>query len=44
VTGQLTAMDEEQQRRHRARRAALVLGAVALTFYVGFILMGVLRA
>ena len=37
-------MDEEQQRRRRVRRAALTLGAVALAFYVGFILMGVLRA
>jgi len=44
VTGQLTAMDEQQQRRSRARRAALVLGAVALAFYIGFILLGVLRA
>jgi len=41
---QLTAMEEEQQRRRRVRRAALVLGAVALAFYLGFILMGVVRA
>jgi hypothetical protein len=41
---QLTAMDEEQQRRRRVRRTALLLGLIALGFYFGFILMGVLRA
>jgi hypothetical protein len=30
--------------RSRIRRTALVLAAVALLFYLGFILLGVLRA
>ncbi|MGB8328371.1 MAG: hypothetical protein WCE48_12450 [Steroidobacteraceae bacterium] len=38
-------MIDEQgvDRRRRARRAALLLGAVALAFYVTFILMSVMR-
>ena len=43
MTEQLTAVEEEQRRR-RVRRAAVLLGLIALGFYVGFILMGVLRA
>ena len=35
--------DNGEQRR-RIRRTAAILIAVALTFYVGFILSGVLRA
>jgi len=34
----------EADRRRRARRTAVVLGLVALAFYVGFIAMGVLKA
>lgn len=34
----------EQDRRRRARRAAVMLALVALAFYVGFIAMGVLKA
>ena len=34
----------EAARRQRARRTAVVLGLVALAFYVGFIAMGVLKA
>jgi hypothetical protein len=30
--------------RNRIRRTALVLAAIALLFYLGFILLGVLRA
>jgi hypothetical protein len=34
--------DEEQRRN--IRRTALIMGGIALAFYLGFILMGVLRA
>jgi hypothetical protein len=40
----LVKLDDEQQRRRRVRRTALLLGLIALSFYGGFILMGVLRA
>jgi hypothetical protein len=33
--------EEISERRARARRAAIVLGLVALAFYVGFIIMSV---
>jgi hypothetical protein len=33
-----------EERRKRVRRTALVLGLVVIAFYVGFILVGVLRA
>lgn len=36
-------MRDEQQRKS-IRRTALIVGAIAIAFYVGFILMGVLRA
>ena len=36
--------DELASRRARARRAAIVLGIVALAFYVTFIAMSVARA
>ena len=36
-------MRTEEQKKG-IRRTALILVAVALTFYLGFILMGVLRA
>ncbi len=41
-----TPMTPEQisQRRIRARRTAILLGLVALGFYVAFITMSVLRA
>jgi uncharacterized membrane protein (DUF485 family) len=34
----------DAERRRKARRTALVLGFIALTFYVSFILMSVVRA
>ncbi len=37
-------MTEDAERRKRIRRTALIVGAIALAFYVGFILMGVLRS
>ena len=35
--------DEVNERRAKARRTAIVLGLVALAFYVGFIVMSVTR-
>ena len=35
---------EELRRRKGVRRTALLLGAVALSFYVAFIVMSVVRA
>jgi len=35
---------EVTERRARARRSAIILGLVALAFYVGFIVMSVSRA
>jgi len=35
--------DDSEQRRN-VRRTALIVAAIAIAFYVGFILMGVLRA
>jgi hypothetical protein len=35
--------DDSEQRRN-IRRTALIMGGIALAFYLGFILMGVLRA
>ncbi len=32
------------ERRKNVRRTALVIGTIALAFYVGFILIGVLQA
>ena len=34
---------DEAERRRRIRRTALWLGLIALTFYVGFIAMSVIR-
>jgi cytochrome c oxidase subunit 1 len=36
--------DEVQERRAKARRTAILLGLVALAFYVGFIVMSVMRS
>ena len=36
--------EEVDQRRARARRAAVLLGLVALSFYVAFIVMSVVRS
>jgi hypothetical protein len=36
--------DDERARRRRAVRTAIVLGLVALAFYVGFILVSVMRS
>ncbi len=35
---------EEQARKRNIRRTALIVAAVALAFYLGFIAMGVLKA
>jgi hypothetical protein len=35
---------DEDGRRARVRRNAILLGLVALAFYVGFIVMSVMRA
>jgi hypothetical protein len=35
--------DDSEQRRN-IRRTALIVTAIAVAFYVGFIMMGVLRA
>jgi uncharacterized membrane protein (DUF485 family) len=42
----MTSMTPEQvsERRAKARRTAILLGLVALAFYVGFIVMSVSRA
>ena len=37
-------MQDDADRKKGIRRTALVLFAVAATFYIGFILIGVLRA
>jgi len=34
----------EAERKKNIRRTALIVGAVALAFYIGFIAMGVLRS
>jgi len=36
--------DEQEERRKGVRRTTIILVAVALAFYLGFILIGVLRA
>jgi len=35
---------DEQERRKNIRRTALIVGAVALAFYIGFIMLGVMRS
>jgi len=42
----MTAMTPEQisERRAKARRSAILLGLVALSFYVAFIVMSVARS
>jgi len=35
---------DELERRKNIRRTALIVAAVALAFYVGFILLGVVRS
>lgn len=35
-------MDDDEERRRQVRRSGLVFGAIALAFYLGFILMGML--
>lgn len=35
---------DDRERRAKVRRTAIFCAALALAFYVGFILMGVLRA
>ena len=42
--GSLRVTDEQKDRRKGVRRTTIILVAVALAFYLGFILIGVLRA
>ena len=35
---------EEQERKKGIRRTALIVAGIALAFYVGFIMMGVMRS
>ena len=35
---------DEQERKKNIRRTALIVAAVALAFYLGFIALGVLRS
>jgi hypothetical protein len=35
---------EEQERKRSIRRTALIVAAVALAFYIGFIMIGVTRS
>jgi hypothetical protein len=35
---------DELERKKNIRRTALIVAAIALAFYVGFIMMGVLRS
>ena len=35
---------DDAQRKKNIRRTALIVGAVALAFYIGFIMMGVLQS
>jgi hypothetical protein len=34
----------DEDRKKGIRRTALIVGAIAIAFYLGFIMMGVLRA
>ena len=42
--GKLRVSERTAEQRKAIRRTALILVAVAVTFYLGFIMMGVLRA
>ena len=42
--GAVAIFANEAERRRRARRTAVILGLVALAFYVGFIAIGVFKA
>jgi uncharacterized membrane protein (DUF485 family) len=44
MTADIVAVDPDAERRKRARRWAIALALIALAFYLGFILMGVLRS
>ena len=35
---------DEVQRKRKIRRTALIVAAVALAFYIGFIMIGVVRS
>lgn len=35
---------DERERKKNIRRTALIVGGIALAFYVGFIMIGVLRS
>jgi len=37
-------LNANQEQRRRVRRTAILLGLVALSFYVGFIVMSVMRS
>jgi hypothetical protein len=38
------ASEDDSDRRRRVRRTAIILAAVALAFYLGFIVMSLVRA
>jgi hypothetical protein len=35
---------DEQERKKRIRRTTLIVACIALAFYLGFIMMGVIRS
>ena len=35
---------DDQERKRNIRRTAFIVGAVALAFYIGFIMIGVMRS
>jgi hypothetical protein len=35
---------DEQERKRNIRRTALIVAGIALAFYVGFIMLGVMRS
>jgi hypothetical protein len=43
VTSAVVAPEDETERRRRIRRAALLYGGIALAFYLGFIVLALLR-
>ena len=35
---------DEHERKRKIRRTAMIVGAIALAFYIGFIMIGVLNS
>ena len=44
MVADLALAQEDRETRQKIRRTTLILAAVAISFYLGFILMGVLRS